>query len=143
MKKLRVLGLISCLILLFSCVFVLSACDDVEKVTFKESDFYGVWVYVRGTASGDYLDSVEFVNENGQLKVKMDRGLKRLTYDAVLKGNSVIFIDDHFSAYDDGYFIFTMDDSKSFITMTTMYYSSGEVDDTAKFCSDYSYANRN
>ncbi len=143
MKKLRVLGLISCLILLFSCVFVLSACDDVEKVTFKESDFYGVWVYVRGTASGDYLDSVEFVNENGQLKVKMDRGLKRLTYDAVLKGNSVIFIDDHFSAYDDGYFIFTMDDSKSFITMTTMYYSSGEVHDTAKFCSDYSYANRN
>lgn len=141
MYKRKILTLSICLILLFSCVFVLSACDDVEKVTFKESDFYGVWVYVRGTASGDYLDSVEFVNENGQLKVKMDRGLKRLTYDAVLKGNSVIFIDDHFSAYDDGYFIFTMDDSKSFITMTTMYYSSGEVHDTAKFCSDYSYMN--
>ncbi len=140
MKNTKILTVSICLILLFSCVFVLSACDDVEKVTFKESDFYGVWVYVRGTASGDYLDSVEFVNENGQLKVKMDRGLKRLTYDAVLKGNSVIFIDDHFTSDDYGYFIFTMDDSKSFITMTTMY-RSGEVLDTAKFCSDYSYMN--
>ena len=140
MKKLRILGLISCLILLFSCVFVLSACDDVEKVTFKESDFYGTWVYVRGTAVRDYLDNVEFVNENGQLKVKMDRGLQRLSYDAVLKDNSIIFIDDDFTYDDYGYFIFTMDDSKSFITMTSMY-RSGEVSDTAKFCSDYSYMN--
>lgn len=141
MYKRKILTLSICLILLFSCVFVLSACDDVEKVTFKESDFYGVWVYVRGTASGDYLDSVEFVNENGQLKVKKDFGLKRLTFDAVLKGNSVIFIYDNFSPDGDyGYYIFTMDDSKSFITMTAMY-RSGEVSDTAKFCSDYSYAN--
>lgn len=140
MKKLRILGLISCLILLFSCVFVLSACDDVEKVTFKESDFYGTWAYVKGTVLYDYLDSVEFVNENGQLKVKMDRGLTRKSYDAVLKGNSIIFIDDHFTYDDYGYFIFTMDDSKSFITMTTMY-RSGKVSNTAKFCSDYSYAN--
>ena len=140
MKKLRILGLISCLILLFSCVFVLSACDDVEKVTFKEIDFYGTWAYVKGTVLYDYLDSVEFVNENGQLKVKMDRGLTRKSYDAVLKGNSIIFIDDHFTYDDYGYFIFTMDDSKSFITMTTMY-RSGKVSNTAKFCSDYSYAN--
>ena len=140
MKKLRILGLISCLILLFSCVFVLSACDDVEKVTFEESDFYGTWAYVKGTVLYDYLDSVEFVNENGQLKVKMDRGLTRKSYDAVLKGNSIIFIDDHFTYDDYGYFIFTMDDSKSFITMTTMY-RSGKVSNTAKFCSDYSYAN--
>lgn len=140
MKKLRILGLISCLILLFSCVFVLSACDDVEKVTFKESDFYGTWAYVKGTVLYDYLDSVEFANENGQLKVKMDRGLTRKSYDAVLKGNSIIFIDDHFTYDDYGYFIFTMDDSKSFITMTTMY-RSGKVSNTAKFCSDYSYAN--
>lgn len=140
MKKLRILGLISCLILLFSCVFVLSACDDVEKVTFEESDFYGVWVYVKGTAQGDYLDSVEFVNENEQLKVKMDEGLNRLSYDAVLKGNSIICIIDHFTDDDYGYYFFTMDDSKSFITYTSMF-RSGEVLDTAKFCSDYSYMN--
>lgn len=140
MKKLRILGLISCLILLFSCVFVLSACDDVEKVTFKESDFYGTWAYVKGTASSDSYDSVEFVNENGQLKVKMDRGLQRLSYDAVLKDNSIIFIDDHFTSDDYGYFIFTMDDRKSFITLTKKF-RSGEVKGTAKFCSDYSYMN--
>lgn len=141
MYKRKILTLSICLILLFSCVFVLSACDDVEKVTFKESDFYGTWVYVKGTVLGDYNDSVEFVNENGQLKVKMDFGLQRLTFDAVLKGNSVIFIYDNFSLDGDyGYYIFTMDDSKSFITMTSMY-RSGKVADVAKFCSDYSYAN--
>lgn len=142
MKKLRILGLISCLILLFSCVFVLSACDDVEKVTFKESDFYGTWAYVKGTVRNDHLDSVEFVNENGQLKVKMDGSSSRLSYDAVLKGNSIICIEDNFTYNDYGYLIFTMDDSKSFITMTAKY-RSGEVLYTAKFCSDYSYINRN
>lgn len=143
MKNTKILTVSICLILLFSCVFVLSACDDVEKVTFKESDFYGTWAYVKGTVLGDYEDSVEFVNENGQLKVKMDFGLQRLTFDAVLKGNSVIFIYDNFSFDGDyGYYIFTMDDSKSFITMTSMY-RSGKVSDVAKFCSDYSYANRN
>ena len=142
MYKRKILTLSICLILLFSCVFVLSACDDVEKVTFKESDFYGTWVYVWDTMKYNIADSVEFLNENGQLIVKYDDRLSMNIYDGVLKGNSIICIEENFSFDDYGYFIFTMDDSKSFITMTAMY-RSGEILSTCKFCSDYSYINRN
>lgn len=142
MKKLRILSLISCLILLFFCVFVLSACDDVEKVTFKESDFYGTWVYVRDTMEYNNADSVEFLNNDGQLTVKYDDiySISMKIFTGELKGNSVFCIDDNYS---DGYVyrIFTMDDSKSFITLTELG-STGEVYFTGKFCSDYSYNNR-
>lgn len=141
MKKLRVLSLISCLILLFSCVFVLSACDDVEKVTFKESDFYGTWVYVWDTMNYNLADSVEFLNKDGQLTVKFDDTYSMKIFTGELKGNSVFCIDDNYS---NGplYKIFTMDDSKSFITLTDLEPTSGDVYFTGKFCSDYSYNNR-
>lgn len=142
MKNTKILTVSICLILLFSCVFVLSACDDVEKVTFEESDFYGAWLYVWDTMKYNIADSVQFLNENGQLIVKYDDRLSMNIYDGVLKGNSIICIEENFSFDDYGYYIFTMDDSKSFITMTAMY-RSGEILSTCKFCSDYSYANRN
>ena len=151
MKKLRILGLISCLILLFSCVFVLSACDDVEKVAFKESDFYGTWAYVWSTQTPNESidnppreDSVEFLNVDGQLTVKYGNYRKLWTGDAELKGNSVIakiynyVIDDEFT-----YFIFTMDNSKSFITAHAKSPTDGRIWlGTWKYCSDYSYINR-
>lgn len=143
MKKLRILGLISCLILLFSCVFVLSACDDVEKVTFKESDFYGTWVYVWDTMNYNRADSVEFLNKDGQLTVKFDNTYSMQTFTGELKGNSVFCKDDNYSSDGYVYRIFTMDDSKSFITMTILLNESVSEVSTAKFCSDYSYNNRN
>lgn len=142
MYKRKILTLSICLILLFSCVFVLSACDDVEKVTFKESDFYGTWVYVWDTMNYNRADSVEFLNKDGQLTVKFDNTYSMQTLTGELKGNSVFCKDDNYS---DGYVyrIFTMDDSKSFITMTILLNESVSEVSTAKFCSDYSYANRN
>lgn len=153
MKKLRILGLISCLILLFSCVFVLSACDDVEKVTFKESDFYGVWVYVWSTQKPNEStddpfslprqDSVEFLNVDGQLTVKYGDDDKLWTADAELKGNSVIAkIYNYIGDEEFTYFIFTMDNSKSFITAHRKMSTNGKIWSTWKYCSDYSYANR-
>ncbi len=141
MKKLRIFSLISCLILLFFCVFALSACDDVEKVTFNESDFYGTWLYVRDTMEYNNADSVEFLNNDGQLTVKYDDTHSMKTLSGQLKGNSVFCIDDNYS---DGflYRIFTMDNSKSFITLTVLE-PAGEIYFTGKFCSDYSNINRN